>query len=501
MRIKILITLILFSFSVSAQTSPSVMQMESRYYSTYPILDFQNSEQNLTLQKKKIPHSKLSKTVFGFLPWWEYQAGTYKNIRFDLLTHIAVFSFAADSLGTIANPVSWPWMDIINKANEDGIKLIVTITNFDTKSIHRILTDLGVQRTLFENIRKILMPYGISGVNIDFENIADADLQFAVINFLTALRDYLVKINPTVSYEISFATPAVGFGKWNYSALMEKCDYLFIMGYDFYGSWSTTTGPSSPLTGTNFNLTKLLLEDYSSVDPGKLVLGVPYYGNYWKTNSQNPYDTVAVFDTTKKNNNWQKFIYYRNLFPTYDQKEKLVDGISQTPWLRWKDTTWNQIWYDDSLSLAAKFDLALQKNLKGIGIWALGYDDGRNELWNLIFNKFGNPSSVQQTAQTSPVDFVLYQNYPNPFNPSTVISYQLSAASYVQLKIYDALGREVTTLVNEYQQAGIHNSQFLASRDANRSGSINNSQLGSGVYFYTLTAGNHVQTRKMVLMK
>ncbi len=501
MRKTILLSLVLFTVSVSAQNHKSVIQSENEYYSKHQIQTAFKVESSSSFSTKVLGHSILSKSVFGFLPWWEYQAGTYKNIRFDLLTHIAVFSFAADSLGNLSNPPDWPWTDLMNSAIDNNVKLIATITNFDTQSVHRILTDIGVQNQLFSNIRNVLMPLGLSGVTIDFENIADNDLKFAVINFLTALRDYLVKINPTVNYEISFATPAVGFSNWNYSALMEKCDYLFIMGYDFYGSWSTTTGPSSPLTGTNYNLTKSLSEDYGSVDPGKLILGVPYYGNYWKTDAENPYVAVTQYDSTKQNNNWQKFIYYRNLFPTYDQKEKLVDGISQTPWLRWKDTTWNQIWYDDSLSLAAKFDLAIQKNLKGIGIWALGYDDGRNELWNLIFNKFGNPSSVQQTAQTSPIDFVLYQNYPNPFNPSTVISYQLSAASYVQLKIYDALGREVTTLVNEYQQAGIHNSQFLASRDANRSGSINNSQLGSGVYFYTLTAGNHVQTRKMALMK
>ncbi len=502
MRIKILITLILFGFTVFAQTVHSVMQTESKYYLTYPILGLQSSENRFSLQKKNFTHPNLSKSVFGFFPWWEYKSGAYKNIQFDLLTHIAVFSFAADSLGGLVSPAGWPWIDIINSANDNGVKLIATVTNFETKSLHRILTDIGVQNQLFDNIRKILMPYGMSGVIIDFENISDADLQFAVNNFLTALRDYFVRINPNVNYEISFATPAVGFGKWNFSALLEKCDYLFIMGYDYYGSWSTTTGPASPVSGTHYNLTKSLTEDYSSVvaaNPGKLILGIPYYGNYWKTNSQDAYAMVTAYDSTKQNNNWQKVVYYKNLFPAYNQKEKLRDSLSQTPWLRWRDTIWNQVWYDDSLSLDAKYDLAIQKKLKGVGIWALGYDNGRNELWNLIRNKFWNPTYVNTKESATPSEFILYQNYPNPFNPSTNISYKLQATSYTTLKVYDLLGKEVATLVDEYQNAGVHNYQF----------SVMNYQLASGVYFYRIvavdlsqgTGQNFVQTKKMQLMK
>jgi hypothetical protein len=98
---------------------------------------------------------------------------------------------------------------------------------------------------------------------------------------------------------------------------------------------------------------------------------------------------------------------------------------------------------------------------------------------------------VEDKKEELPTQFLLSQNYPNPFNPSTVINYQLPAASYVSLKIYDMLGREVVTLVNEYQQAGSYNSNFL----------INNYQLSSGTYFYTVKAGDFVQTKKMVLMK
>ena len=88
-----------------------------------------------------------------------------------------------------------------------------------------------------------------------------------------------------------------------------------------------------------------------------------------------------------------------------------------------------------------------------------------------------------------PSEFLLSQNYPNPFNPSTTISYQLPVNSFVSLKVYNVLGNEVASLVNEQKQAGEHEIEFNASG------------LGSGVYFYTLKAGNFIQSKKMLLLK
>jgi len=96
-----------------------------------------------------------------------------------------------------------------------------------------------------------------------------------------------------------------------------------------------------------------------------------------------------------------------------------------------------------------------------------------------------------EDQQTLPTKFVLEQNYPNPFNPSTVISYQLPEGSNVTVKIFNAIGEEVITLLdNEYQNAGEHSTLFIV-----------NSTLPSGVYLYQLKAGEYVNTKKMILMK
>lgn len=94
------------------------------------------------------------------------------------------------------------------------------------------------------------------------------------------------------------------------------------------------------------------------------------------------------------------------------------------------------------------------------------------------------------TDNTIPKQYQLDQNYPNPFNPTTVINYHLPLYGHVLLKVYDVLGREVATLVNDFQHAGNYKVTFN-----------NAKQLSSGIYFYRLNAGDFSQTMKMILMK
>ena len=103
--------------------------------------------------------------------------------------------------------------------------------------------------------------------------------------------------------------------------------------------------------------------------------------------------------------------------------------------------------------------------------------------------KFEYSQTVEVTALIAPKEFALEQNYPNPFNPTTAISYQLSVNGCTTLKIYDAIGREVATLVNEVKEAGYYSAQF------------DGAKLSSGIYFAKLTSDRKMQMRKLLLMK
>ncbi|MBU0561756.1 MAG: T9SS type A sorting domain-containing protein [Bacteroidetes bacterium] len=118
------------------------------------------------------------------------------------------------------------------------------------------------------------------------------------------------------------------------------------------------------------------------------------------------------------------------------------------------------------------------------------WGDNRNLDWDIYFNKANIAiTDVEEINSDIPVTFVLYQNYPNPFNPTTVIGYQLPVTGNVTLKIYDVLGREITTLVNETKEAGSYEVKFDAK------------QLSSGVYFYQLKTSSSVITKKLMVMQ
>lgn len=110
-------------------------------------------------------------------------------------------------------------------------------------------------------------------------------------------------------------------------------------------------------------------------------------------------------------------------------------------------------------------------------------------LYYILSVKFNELTSVDKTEESVVKEYRLFQNYPNPFNSKTKISYKIPEASLVTLKVYDSLGNEITTLVNEEKPPGNYESKF----DGNK--------LTSGIYFYRLIAGNFTKTKKMVLLR
>ncbi|MBK7105997.1 MAG: T9SS type A sorting domain-containing protein [Ignavibacteriae bacterium] len=122
-------------------------------------------------------------------------------------------------------------------------------------------------------------------------------------------------------------------------------------------------------------------------------------------------------------------------------------------------------------------------------IIAAGIDHTSNSGDYVVVKLTQNPTGVDDQNFIQPNDFALYQNYPNPFNPITTIKYSVSVKSYIRLSVYDILGREVSTLVNESKHAGNYEIEFDASH------------LASGIYFYRLQADPFIETKKMILLR
>ena len=125
-------------------------------------------------------------------------------------------------------------------------------------------------------------------------------------------------------------------------------------------------------------------------------------------------------------------------------------------------------------------------------IFLLGNDSLRYSRWDTgsTFYPFTwtDWTSVEDNIE-SVQSFELFQNYPNPFNPTTKIKYEIPEMSFVTIKVYDVLGKEIATLVNEEKLSGNYETEF------------NGNVLASGIYYYRIIAGEFSQTRKMVLIK
>jgi hypothetical protein len=179
---------------------------------------------------------------------------------------------------------------------------------------------------------------------------------------------------------------------------------------------------------------------------------------------------------------------YANAEPLAQAYGKNFDATYKVPWYTYKiDTIWRQCWYDDSTSLAMKNAYVNSNNLTGIGIWALGHEGGRKEIWNGLKASFPLVSVYKNELAAG--QFRIDQNFPNPFNPSTEIGFSLDRTSNVRLEVFDVLGRSIAVLANENMEPGYHRLVWNATRES------------GGVYFCRLTAAGSMRTIKMQLLR
>lgn len=180
-------------------------------------------------------------------------------------------------------------------------------------------------------------------------------------------------------------------------------------------------------------------------------------------------------------------------------------GLSLTPTLDWDSLTtaagYQVQLCKDSLFNATVFDttnVSTAYMVVPAGVlhndttyfWRVrAFNSGGNSGWSVIWNFRVSPIGITQTAHIIPKEYKLFNNYPNPFNPVTQIKFDVPKSSYVKIRIYDVLGREVSLIVNKHLEAG----EYTISWDA-----VN---YASGIYIYRMESQNFVDIKKMVLIK
>lgn len=378
-----LIFLLVVNSNLLAQEPKSIHQIEWERHRNSPTsadLIGNTHEKIIPLNRSLHKAKGLNARVFGFLPYWS----TSEYLRYDLLSHIAAFSVEVNANGSLGNDHGWPWVNLINKAHSRGVKVILTATLFDGDKIHTLITNETYKNNFFVNIKNKMLEGSADGLNVDFESLNNTDRGANINNFMAELTEYLHTQIP--GCEVSFDGPAVNWGGyWDFAGLAQSCDYIFIMGYAFAGSWSKNSGPNAPLVGGSINITNTILSQYGFVtatQPEKLILGLPYYGHHWKTLTDQPGAATLGFVGSK---------FYDSAFSGSQTYGLLWHNPSQTPWYNWHDgSDFHQVWFDNDSSLSLKYDLAIENNYSGVGMWALGYDGNRQELWDAIDLKFGS---------------------------------------------------------------------------------------------------------------
>ncbi|MEP6469411.1 MAG: glycosyl hydrolase family 18 protein [Chloroflexota bacterium] len=357
----------------------------------------------------------LRKEVFGFLPYWMLTDSALGSMNYHLVSTIAYFSVNANKdgylvKGTSTNPsTGWAgWTSsrmtqVTNSAHAQGVKVVLTVSMmaWDGASAGRQAQLLGSATARSRLVRQIVSAIrtrGADGVNLDFEPLATS-LRDEYVSFVHQLKRGLLNAgvgnNLTVCVMAGAATWATGYDVAGLTA-SGAANALFVMGYDFHWSGSSRAGGVAPIQSPyTLDVAGTMADFLSETSGSKLIWGVPYYGRTWPTNS-------GKLNATTLGGGSKSYVYTGHLSQAA-QYGRRWDDVGKVPWYRHWDGAaghWVQGYYDDVQSLGAKYDLINARGLAGTGMWTLLMDQGRDELWRLLANKFVNDTMPPQGGIT-----------------------------------------------------------------------------------------------------
>jgi spore germination protein YaaH len=478
-RIISLITALIFAGSILISQEPdslrkSIHQLESEYYKTVikPAVEYPSKE-IITPPALIINESRaLTGRVLGWHPYWASSVA-YQSYDFNSLSHIAYFSYEVDTAtGLYSSIHEWNTTGLITTAHLKGTKVLLTVTNFGVARNTKLLSDTIKQKTLISTLISLLKSRNGDGVNFDLESVGSSQRNNLIKFIGRAVKSIKAEL-PLA--EISMAAPAVDWNNsWDIKALSDLCDYLIIMGYDYYYSGSSTAGPVAPLETESYNVTRSV-NTYllAGVAPEKLMLGVPWYGYDWPV-VNNSRKANATGSATARIYTASKSLAKTNGF-TFDQMTKV-------PWVSYQSSSiWRQLWYDDTVSLALKYNLVNTKNMGGIGIWALSYEGGSSEIWRTIRRSFSPPDTNLKEMEI--------KIYPNPVHSTSKVKFYLTKRENVSVRILDMTGRVSSILFEGELDAGFQSVDF------------NSSTMGQGIYLCVLQVNKSRSSKKIIIIK
>ena len=331
--------------------------------------------------------------VYTWYPYW--MGDVWKSYDFNLISSISFLSYNIDpKTGSYLNPAQiklWRETDLLDSAKIHKTKVLLSLALEGEENHLEFLKNEKAWTTTLDSITVLLKERDADGIEVEFIDIP-LDLEPKFLDFVAQLKENLSYRFITKKLTLSLVIPASPDKfPFDLRKLDESVDLFIVKGLDYHEE-DGTVAAVAPLRnetagGPSLENTLLTYLD-RGLNAEKSILALPLYGSQWS----GTFDPEEGFYTT----NFERKVTLsevNRVFQSNDSIYKIEPTLDETTmtqyfFLEFQDNTSIEGWYDDSLTLSKKMDYALINKFKGVGLWALGYDLGKNEVWDVVAKKF-----------------------------------------------------------------------------------------------------------------
>ncbi len=346
-------------------------------------------------KKRSVSNRKLKEEneLYVWYPYWMGDA--WKTYNFNLISTISFFTYKIDpSSGSYLNPnqiVQWRNSDLLDSAKISNTKVLLNLSLEGQVNQSRFLENESLWNVLLDSVSVLLQERNADGIELEFAEITKDQSQ-KFLDFTIYMKNNLNARFVTKKMNLALAIPAIpGEFSTSLQQLDEFVDLFVVKGIDYH-ELDGQTPVVSPLrtdvpNGYSLeNTVNQYLE--KGLNAKKSILALPLFGLQWS----GTWDSNEGFYET----NFEKKITFSEVSRIYQSKDSSfvmipsLDEMTMTNYffLEFADNTSIECWYDDAFTLSKKMDLALYRDFRGIGLWAMGYDLGMDEIWNVVEEKF-----------------------------------------------------------------------------------------------------------------
>ncbi|PRY88594.1 spore germination protein YaaH [Mongoliibacter ruber] len=346
-------------------------------------------------KKRSVSNRKLNedKELYVWYPYW--MGDVWKSYNFNLISTISFFTYKIDpASGSYLNPTQisqWRSTDLLDSAKNTNTKVLLNLSLEGEENQSQFLKNESLWNVLLDSVTVLLQERDADGIELEFSEITKDQSQ-KFLDFAIYMKDNLDFRFVTKKMNLALAVPAVPSDfSTSLRQLDEFVDLFVVKGIDYHeiDGLTPVVSPLRTDIANGYSLEKTINQYLEKgLNAKKSILALPLFGLQWSGTWES---NEGYYET-----NFEKKITLSEVSRIYQSKDTsfvMIPTLDETTmtnyfFLEFADNTSIECWYDDAFTLSKKMDLALYRDFKGIGLWALGYDLGMNEIWNVVEEKF-----------------------------------------------------------------------------------------------------------------